>query len=223
MERDGTDAAGWWREAGAEALALLLPVWCAGCDRPGRAFCDACATASADPVRRVVPSGPTVWTAMRFEGAAARAVRALKEDGRTGVARPLGGMVADVLAAAGWGGAALVPVPTSRAALRRRGYAVPELVARHTGHRVERALRVAAVPAADQRLLRRDERARNVAGAFAASRRVEGHPVVVVDDVVTTGATLREAARALEACGARVLGAVAAADTPRRISTAVRE
>ena len=62
------------------------------------------------------------------------------------------------------------------------------------------------------------DRERNVAGSMrlrpADERRIAGRTVLLVDDVVTTGATLREAARALTAAGARVLGAAAVASTP---------
>ncbi|WP_454261450.1 phosphoribosyltransferase family protein [Pseudoxanthomonas mexicana] len=74
-------------------------------------------------------------------------------------------------------------------------------------------LRVHA-PTADQRLLGRTERAANVSGSMRA-RGAAGAAVIVVDDVVTTGATLVEAARALRAGGARVLGAATVASTTR--------
>ncbi|QLD12589.1 ComF family protein [Microbacterium oleivorans] len=211
-----------WRgaglDAGVEALDLLFPVWCAGCDQPGRVLCPLCVAEVSDPVLRAIEPGLTVWSAMRFSGTGARAIRALKEEGRTGVARPLGGLIAGLADTAGWSDATLVPVPTSAAALRRRGYAVPELLAARTGHAWSRILRVRGRAVADQRGLGRRDRERNVAGTFAVRARPAGRAVVLIDDVVTTGATLREASRVLDAAGARVLGAVAAADTPRRIS-----
>ncbi len=206
------------RDAGAEALGLLFPVWCTGCDRPGRVLCATCIAEVADPARRSIGPGLAVWSAARFSGAGARAIRALKEEGRTGVARPFGALIADLVDATGWTDATLVPVPTSSAALRRRGYAVPELLAARTGRPRARLLRVRAGTVADQRGLDRHARERNVAGTFGVRAGAAGRAVVLIDDVLTTGATLREAARALEAAGARVLGAVTAADTPRRIA-----
>ncbi len=160
-----------------------------------------------------------MWSGVTFEGVAARVVRALKEDGRTGLARDLAPALRAAVAAAEGsaphgGSVTLVPIPTSRAAYRRRGYRVVELVARRAGLRVSPLLR-AARTAADQRGLDRSERRRNVAGSLRA-RGAEGRRVIVIDDVVTTGATLEEAFRALRAGGAEVIGAATIAATPRR-------
>jgi predicted amidophosphoribosyltransferase len=219
---DGPDVAALVRSALAEALTLVLPVSCAGCDEPDVALCDACAAAlrprvASERSEIVVCSGAV------FEGVVARVVRALKEEGRTGLARALApALRAAVKAVAGaaalsdpaMGGVVIVPIPTSRAAYRRRGYRVVELVARRAGLRCRRLL-VPARATADQRALDREARRRNVTGSLRA-RDAHGLRVVVIDDVVTTGATLREAVRALRAAGADVIGAAAIAATPRR-------
>ena len=160
---------------------------------------------------------------MPFDGVPARVLRALKEDGRTGLARALApglamatGAALDA-ASAGAGSAetvVLVPVPSSRAAFRRRGYRVVELVARRAELRCMRLL-VPSRRTADQRELGREERRRNVRNSLRA-RGAAGLRVIVLDDVVTTGATLQEAFRALREGGAIVLGAATIAATPRR-------
>ncbi|MCR2810215.1 MULTISPECIES: phosphoribosyltransferase family protein [unclassified Microbacterium] len=210
------------REALGGALALVLPIACAGCDEPDVALCEDCRGLLLPSVEHSLPG---VWSGLRFEGVTARVVRALKEDGRTGLARHLAPALraavgaAEAAASAPPDGAAsasttvVVPVPTSRAGYRRRGYRVVELVARRGGLRPARLLRIGRVTA-DQRGLDRAERRRNVAGSLVAGS-VEGLRVVVVDDVVTTGATLAEAVRALRAGGAEVIGAAAIAGTPR--------
>ncbi len=204
------------RGALAEALSLVFPTWCAGCDLPGVPLCTDCAAALApDPRSRRLPDGLRVHSAFAFEGVAARVIRALKEEGRTPLARPLGAALRAAAQAADAGGDVhVVPVPTSRAALRRRGYRVAELVATRAGLAPERLL-VAAAPSADQRGLGRAERAGNVAGTMRA-RRVAGLRIVLVDDVVTTGATLAEAVRTLRDGGADVLAAATIAATPLR-------
>ncbi|MGB4778131.1 ComF family protein [Microbacterium sp.] len=211
------------REAFGGALSLLLPAWCAGCDAPDAVLCADCRAALAAAVRagrppRTLSSGIRVHAAVEFSGIPARVIRAFKEEGRTGLARPLGTALAVAVGAALTSASAgddvvVVPVPSSRAAFRRRGHHVAELIARRGGLEVARLLRVDAATA-DQRLLGRGERAANVAGSMRA-RGAPGVQVIVVDDVVTTGATLREAARALEAAGATVRGAAAVASTSR--------
>ncbi|MCU4671459.1 phosphoribosyltransferase family protein [Microbacterium fluvii] len=204
------------RRALVEALALLLPISCAGCGEHDVALCERCADALAPaPTLRVLEGGLRVWSGREFDGVMARVIRAVKADGRTGCARELAPALRAAAVAAGWApGTLVVPVPTSRAAYRRRGYRVVDLIARRAGLEVRPLLR-ARRRAADQRGLDREARRRNVAGAFAASG-ATGVRVVIVDDVVTTGATLAEAAAALRAAGAEVVGAAVVAGTPRR-------
>jgi ComF family protein len=207
------------RAALADALALVLPVRCAGCDEPDVSLCGACAGALEPSAFRAGVDGE-VWSGLRFEGVTARVVRALKEDGRTGLARALapalGAAVQEAVGAAARIGeeVVIVPVPTSRAAYRRRGYRVIELVARRAGLPCARLLTPSRTTS-DQRGLSRDERRRNVAHALRA-RGAEGLRVIVIDDVVTTGATLCEAMRALRDGGADVVGAATIAATARR-------
>ncbi len=215
--------AGVIRAALAEALALLLPICCAGCDEPDTGLCETCRAALAPrPRRRLVPGADghlPVWSGLVFEGTAARVVRALKEDGRTPLAADLAPALA--AAAARFGdGVVYVPIPTSRSSFRRRGYRVPDLVAAAARLPVATLLRTAR-QVGDQRGLGRGDRRRNVARSLRAIR-AEGRRVVIVDDVVTTGASLQEAARALREAGAHVVGAVTIAATPRRVNAGGR-
>jgi predicted amidophosphoribosyltransferase len=226
------------------ALAdLVLPRVCAGCGVPGHVLCRGCAALLAVPrpaAPRRFPWGfPPTAAAGAYSGPVRPAVNAFKEHGRTELARPLGAALALAVAAVvsavptASGPVLLVPVPSSRAALRSRGRDhVRELTACAVAE-----LRAAGLPAAEARVLRRQGRARDSAGLSAADRRANlagtfgrvpgpgpvpasGALLVLVDDVVTSGATLTEAAAALSA-GTRtgdppVLAAVVAA-TPRRI------
>lgn len=201
-----------------DALSLAFPVACAGCAQPGRALCAACAgELTPHPQRRDLEDGLPVWSGLVFGGVAARTLRALKEEGRTGLARALAPALGAALREAGAGGRGLivVPVPTSRAAMRRRGYRVVDLLVRRAGLDPHPLLR-AARRTSDQRRLTREARAANVAESLRARPAAEGLQVVIADDVITTGATVQEAARALRAAGAHVVGAVTVAATPRR-------
>jgi ComF family protein len=205
-----------------DALAALSPVDCAGCGRADRGLCADC---RRDLVPAVTPrnlgDGSVVFTALRYEGAVRQALLALKEGGRTDVARPLGLALVPALARAALGprgdGLApveFVPVPTSRAAWRRRGYDPVALLCRRAGIDLARVL-VHDRGTLSQKTLGLEDRASNLLNSMRARRPLTGRRFVLVDDVVTTGATLTEAARAIRAGGGEVLGGAALAFTPR--------
>lgn len=223
------------------ALAdLVLPRCCAGCGIPGAVLCAACCALLAVPrvasPRRFPWGFPPTVAAGSYAGPLRPAVVAFKERGRVELAAPLGTALALAVAAVVAGvtdpgrPVALVPLPSSAAALRSRGRD-------HVRELVEVAvaeLRKAGLPAEEVLLLRRTgrlrdsagltvtERRTNLAGTFALVTGQVAPPeavLVLVDDVVTTGATLTEAAAVLTAArgpgAAPVLAAVVAA-TPRR-------
>jgi predicted amidophosphoribosyltransferase len=219
------------------ALDLLLPVACAGCGVPGRWLCPCCAALLAGPGRPVQPTPapaglPPVRAVTDYDGPVRRLLVVHKERGVLRLAGPLGAAVAASVralpAASGDRVPVLVPVPSSPSAVRLRGHdptaRIAAAAARRLGGGVRdvRCLRQAR-RVADQAGLGAVERAANLAGAMTVPPRrvVPGTPVVVVDDVLTTGATLAEATRALQAAGCLVLGAAVVAATGRR-SLAVR-
>ena len=156
--------------------------------------------------------------AVEAQTAEQKLLLAHKERGRTTLARPLGAMLARAAAAYG-PGVVLVPVPSARAAVRVRGHDHARRLAAAAGLRGRlrsAALLTGARAVADQSGLDAAGRAANLTGALVARRPLPGLAVVVVDDVVTTGATLTEAARALRAAGADVRGAAVVAATLRR-------
>ena len=207
----------------ADLLDLVLPRACAGCAAPGRTLCAACLRLLDHPrphrPQPCPPGLPPLVTAASYDGPVRASLLAHKEHGRLGLARPLGAALASAVAALDCGPVLLVPVPSSPAAVRARG----QDHARRLAAAAARALPGARaafvlVPArrvADQSGLDAAGRAANLAGALRARRPLQGVPVVVVDDVVTTGATLAEAARALRAAGADVRGAAVVAATAR--------
>lgn len=202
----------------------------------------------AQPVRPepCPPGMPVCWAGARFEGALRSAVTAYKDEDRRDLRGVLAAGLAVSLTAAltsdpvlrrrrSHGGRVLVvPLPSSRTSRRRRGDDPVGDLARGAVGLVETdpagAGGVVLVPAltfrravVDQSRLDRAGRAANLAGALTVSPRwleaVDGAACVALDDVLTTGSTLAEAARALRAAGAvHVVGATVAA-TPRRHPT----
>jgi ComF family protein len=213
--------------------AFALPQRCPGCGavaEPARSLCDACwvrippisfALCASCLVRGREPVGclrhphAQVWPALVYDERAALLVHALKYGGRPGLAGALAERLARALPAA------LAPdlvtgVPLHAARRRERGYnqawLLAERLAAHLGvpaleHVLERVR-----PTAAQARLDPPGRRGNVAGAFrvAESPRYRGRRVLVVDDVLTTGATLEACLDALAVAGARPVGATLA-------------
>ena len=210
-------------------LDLAFPATCAGCGREGTPICETCGRALA--ARAGEPAGvplgmpsdvplPLVqleWCAP-YGGVVRSALHALKYAGEQRLARPLGTAAAARWREAGIGGDLLVHVPVHAARRAARGYDQAELLARAAAG----ALGLPAAPAlrreratVPQFELGRDRRAANVAAAFAVdpawAPATRGRWVVLVDDVVTTGATLVACAEALLDAGAAAVSALTVA------------
>lgn len=199
------------RDALLDAWAVLMPVDCAGCGTPDRALCGDCLAAlHPEATPRVTAGGLRVVSALRYEGVVRRVILALKEQERTDVAAALAVPFAAALPL----GVAFAAVPTSRAAYRRRGYDPVALLLRRAGSRHERVL-VHTRSTSRQKALGAGERAANLRGALVARRSLAGRSFMLVDDILTTGATLDEAARAIRAAGGEVVGGATLAFTPR--------
>ena len=211
MTMSGWAEARWLvREAFADAAALAFPVWCAGCGADGRVLCAACRVALVPRVsRRTLEGGLSVWSGGEFDGMPARVLRAAKQTGQGALAAGLAPLLRASAAAV------IVRVPSSRAAVRRRGFVPLEQIAARARLCTTGGLRVVR-PVADQRGLDEASRHRNAEGSMRVRRVVAGLRVLVVDDVVTTGATLHEAAAALRAAGAVSVVAATVLQTPRR-------
>jgi len=127
-------------------------------------------------------------------------VHALKFRGELALAPFLASLLSEKSSASGVD--CVVPVPLSKARLRERGYNQAVEIARHLGGRLEIESCSRERDAPPQAGLDREARRRNVRGAFRCNRSFAGERVAVVDDVMTTGATLDALARALKDAGA---------------------
>ncbi|MEV1026526.1 ComF family protein [Streptomyces sp. NPDC050264] len=211
---------GWWQDLSD----LVLPAQCAGCGRSRTSLCARCSAALRGDVpsrvrpRPEPPGLPVVHAAAPYRDAARAVLLAHKERGALGLAGPLGvalaGAVREGLPAPGHGGGtgvvALVPVPSAPRAVRARGHDPMRRIAYAAAAELRRAgvsVRVLAVlrqrrAVADQAGLDARQRLANVTGALEAVGASVGllrevGRIVLVDDLMTTGASLVEAARAI--------------------------
>jgi predicted amidophosphoribosyltransferase len=201
------------------ALAdLLLPVTCPGCDAPSTPWCDRCRGAFARPRVLSLPGLAPVLALAPYAGAARAAVLAYKERGRRDLAAPLAGALRAGLAGAGMPAVAVVPAPSRPRAARCRGgdhvLRLARELLRETspappgcggGPVVARALALGA-GARDSVGLDPAARSANLARHLRLRpRALEGVdaalPTVLLDDVLTTGATARAATALLCAAG----------------------
>jgi ComF family protein len=192
-------------------VSLLFPACCAACGAEcveGQAFCGACALSvdSLPGLGESLPRPPGVVRARAmfgFGGALARAVRIFKLAPRPELAGPLGALLPFARAEL------IVPVPLHGKRLRARQFnqsaalAFAGRDARRLAGTIDTAALVRVRDTPSQATLPAAERRRNVLGAFRADpRRVRGRRVLLVDDVLTTGATAEACARALGEAGA---------------------
>jgi ComF family protein len=201
-------------------LELLLPPACAGCGHAGSLLCKRCVARLRPPFdaadRFVAPDAGVLVgdrltvaiAAYAYDGPMRRALAALKYTGAASLAPILAGLaeptLGRVLAIAG--DVALVPVPVHRERRRERGYNQAEAIARALGSRAGRptlGILERVRPTTKQHRLDRAARLANMRDAFAVRASVRALPraVIVVDDIITTGATLEACASVLRRAG----------------------
>jgi ComF family protein len=210
-------------------LEFILPTTCAACGVPGRDLCDqcdrdvirpspTCCARCGHPWNVAVPTCPEcprqldrVRHGVTFAGPIRPLIHAFKDGRRRRIALTLAELIA---ASVEPPQGVLVPVPSTAERMRRRGFNPAEVIAHHLGRLWNvTVLDTMARPGEhiEQRGASPSARTLQVRGAFTVSARDAWPPVTLVDDVLTTGATLSACARTVRRCGARSVAAVVAA------------
>lgn len=237
--RRGVRRGGVLRELWLDLLALLWPVTCVGCGRADRELCLVCA-ASLRATPELETEGHSVLgvpclTAGAYEGVVRATLLAFKHGSAHGFVRPLGSRLVVplrsglALAAAGGAGdalriPALVPLPSRPKRVRERGGKhLNELLGVAIKAGALRAQRVDALKTLPGRTgqvgldaAARERNASRIAVRRGAAGRLLGREVILVDDILTTGATARAAVALLEAVGVRVIAVVVLCRARRR-------
>ncbi|HEU0028650.1 MAG TPA: ComF family protein [Ktedonobacterales bacterium] len=192
---------------------------CSRCDAPladGRraraGMCGECA------IGVFAPDADRALVGAVYEGAVRAAIHALKYQGKRRAAEPLAGLALAAWRASGLDADVIVPVPLHRSRTRERGYDQAGLLARSLARGAGLPLRGDALARTRATLaqarLPASERQRNVAGAFSllpGAAGLSGRTILLVDDVVTTGATIQAAASALREARPAAIYALAVA------------
>ncbi len=194
--------------AGRLGLHLIKGPVCRVCGAPMKGNCGPESTCGACIKRP--PRFSSARSLYVFSGGAREAVHCLKYRGRTMLGPVLGRALAGLVSSMNFSPEVVLPVPLHRKKLRARGFNQSVVLARHMarslGLRADVSSLARSRHTASQVGLNTKERRRNVAGAFVLRRaqRVGGRRVLLVDDVLTTGATVNECSRVLRAAGAEV-------------------
>lgn len=198
----------------------LSPPACAACDEsvPSRqVFCAACAAT----IVRDEPADDSSVAFAQFDGAIAIALRRFKYEERADLARPLGHLLRRAVVDAAIRSDLVVPVPLHPRRLAERGYNQAALLARAVADQLDVPFAPRALErrrqTAQQARLGRAERLENMAEAFEVRDKphIQSKSILLVDDVLTTGATLLACRQALEKAGAAEVKSVCLARARR--------
>ena len=198
---------------------LLLPSHCAICHRLPKPICNDCWQQIDFQPHAVTKQSISGMALMYYDEMSADLLNAFKEQGQLQIAKRLVGEIIERLDRPSVD--FLAPAPSSKFNFAVRGFAPAEYIASQLSKhwkipllniKLTRQLR-------DQADLSREARMRNISGAMVSPQPLGGKRVLLIDDIVTTGATLLELARALQEAGGRVFGFLALAETFPRTAT----
>lgn len=213
LERSAALAAIWLQD-------LIFPPSCGNCGRVDYRFCASClqtleqTAVLLSPGTRETPDELDALIATgKHHGVLQKAVQAFKYDGARDLAFPLANRLVEALRSVNWRIDAVVPVPLFADREAERGYNQSALLCQYfaaaTGIKTRADYLTRTRATSQQAMLSGAERRENVRDAFAAHEDARGLSALLIDDVVTTGSTLGECARALKAKGAGAVYGIA--------------
>lgn len=206
-----------------EISQLLFPELCVGCGQHKGLLCKRCSWEwSGSPIKNHINRIP-LTSASYYSHSISKIILRAKEDNDRRARLLIANSIAQFIPTA----MTIIPIPSRKAALRRRGFdhsfLLAREVARLSGGGAMRILKVNR-NIRDQTSVPHEERFGNLSGAYSAkSGNQPSHSVVLIDDLVTTGSSMREAIRALEDAGIKpsmlISACIASHQLPNTIST----
>ncbi|MER2151927.1 MAG: ComF family protein [Candidatus Limivicinus sp.] len=212
-----------WSE---KLLDLLYPPKCAFCRKlteDGSLLCPSCGKTiertGDNAARRDIPHLALCLSPLYYTGAVQKSLQRYKFHGGAAYYRLYAGLMAECIRAYGETYDRVCWVPLSRKSLRQRGYDQAELLAEEVGRQMNLPCERLLVKIRNNRTQSRtgsmQERLENVKGVYRCCKAPAGERILLVDDIVTTGATLSEAAGTLLDAGAKSVTGLTVARTPR--------
>jgi ComF family protein len=207
-----------------EFLNLLLPSKCVLCAKAGSCLCEECVAGLNLVPRKVSRIGLAGFASCEYGAETAKLISEFKESNQTSIAKTFANSMVLALKEFDLENAVLIPMPSKRETFSKRGFEPAALIARAISKKFAKDINL-LLPVknllsyrrqvSDQAALSGEARRKNLVGNMVVEKRRESSAfrAILIDDVVTTGATLTEAKRALGEIGVEVLGFVTFAET----------
>lgn len=208
-----------------EILNIVMPTRCVWCRQIGSVLCEACSAEIKQPIRQVSRIEISGYAFNAYSERIATLIHEFKENQQLSLANNLAAVMWPGLQNFDLEKVLLVPMPSKKSSFANRGFNPAEELAKRISRQAARGtnIRVSVLgclkitgSVADQAALSGEARRTNLDGTMSVTSFPAGHSAILIDDVVTTGATLREAQRCLANAGVKVQGFLTFAETPPR-------
>jgi ComF family protein len=208
-----------------EVLNIVMPARCIWCGQIGSVLCGVCFENIKHPIRKVSRLEISGYAVSTYSEQIATLIHEFKENQQLSLANNLAEVMWPGLQSFELEKVLLVPMPSKKSSFAKRGFNPAEELAKRISRKAARSAKIRVgvssclkitSPVADQAALSGEARRTNLGGSMRLAGFPTGYSAILIDDVVTTGATLREAQRCLSQAGAMVQGFLTFAETPPR-------